>query len=148
MSIQARLFDALKASMTARDTSRTATLRMIKSAIGYAQIEKKLDPLPDPDVLAVLQKEAKKRKDAADEFERGGRAELAANERAELKIIEEFLPANLTPDELEALVRAAIAESQATSRKDMGTVMKIAQSKAAGRADGKSISALVARLLP
>ena len=116
MSIQARLFDALKASMTARDTSRTATLRMIKSAIGYAQIEKKLDPLPDPDVLAVLQKEAKKRKDAADEFERGGRAELAANERAELKIIEEFLPANLTPDELEALVRAAIAESQATSR--------------------------------
>ena len=118
------------------------------SAIGYAQIEKKVEPLPDADALTVVQKEAKKRRDAIAEFERGGRAELAAKEAAELKVLEEFLPKQLSAEELEALVKAAIAEVGATSKKDMGAVMKAAQAKAAGRADGKTLSGLVNRLLP
>ncbi len=138
----------LKASMLARDADRTGALRMLKSAVGYVQIEKKVDVLPDADVLAVVQKEAKKRRDSIEEFDRGGRAELAAKERAELKVLEEFLPKQLSPEETEELVKAAIAEVGATSKKDMGAVMKAAQAKAAGRADGKVMSALVGKLLP
>ncbi len=138
----------LKASMLARDADRTGALRMLKSAVGYVQIEKKVDVLPDADVLAVVQKEAKKRRDSIEEFDRGGRAELAAKERAELKVLEEFLPKQLSPEETEELVKAAIAEVGATSKKDMGAVMKAAQAKAAGRADGKLMSTLVGKLLP
>lgn len=138
----------LKASMMARDAERTGALRMLKSAIGYAQIEKKVDSLPDADVLAVIQKEAKRRRDSIEEFEKGGRTELADKERAELKVLETFLPKQLSAEELEELVRAAIAESGATSKKEMGAVMKVAQVKAAGRADGRLLSQVVARLLP
>ena len=99
-------------------------------------------------LAAVLQREAKKRRDARDEYERGGRPELAAKEAAELVVIEEFLPKALSAEELEALVRAVIAETGATSKKDMGAVMKAAQARAAGRADGKVLSGIVGRLLP
>ena len=148
MTLTEKITAELKASMLAKDADRTGALRMLKSAIGYAQIEKKVEPLPDADALTVVQKEAKKRRDAIAEFERGGRAELAAKEAAELKVLEEFLPKQLSAEELEALVKAAIAEVGATSKKDMGTVMKAAQAKAAGRADGKTLSGLVNRLLP
>jgi uncharacterized protein YqeY len=148
MSFQARITDALKQSMLAKDTERTGTLRLIKAALGYAQIEKKVDVLPDADVLAVIQREAKKRKDAIDEYEKAGRAELAAKEQSELKVIADFLPQPLSMEEVEALVPEAIAEVGATSKKDMGLVMKAAQAKAAGRADGKALSAVVGRLLP
>ncbi len=134
--------------MLAKQTDRVNTLRLVKSALGYLQIEKKVDALADADVLAVLQKEAKKRKDAIEGFEAGGRPESAANERVELGIIEEFLPKGLSPAEAEALVKAAIAEVGATSKRDMGAVMKAATAKAGGRADGKVLSSLVARLLP
>lgn len=148
MTLTEKITAELKASMMARDADRTGALRMLKSAIGYAQIEKKVEPLPDSDTLAVVQKEAKKRRDAISEFERGGRAELAAKEAAELKVLEEFLPKQLSAEELEALVKAAIAEVGAKSKKDMGAVMKAAQAKAAGRADGKTLSGIVNRLLP
>ena len=148
MSLQSQIVDALKQSMIAKDADRTGTLRLIKAALGYAMIEKKVESLPDADVLAVVQREAKKRKDAIDEYEKAGRPELAAKELAELKTISEFLPKQLSPEEVEARVRDAIAEVGATSKKDMGIVMKAAQAKAAGRADGKALSALVGRLLP
>jgi len=134
--------------MIAKDADRTGTLRLVKSALGYFQIEKKSDSLTDADVMIVLQREAKKRKDAIDEYEKAGRPELAAKEASELKVIAEFLPQPLSAEEVEALVRAAIVEVGATSKKDMGLVMKAAQAKAAGRADGKALSALVTKLLP
>ena len=81
MSLQQRVTDELKASMMAREAVRTATLRMLKAALGYAQIEKKTDTLPDAEVMAVIQREAKKRRDAIEEFEKGGRAEMAAAAR-------------------------------------------------------------------
>lgn len=148
MTLQETLTAELKAAMVARNADRTATLRLVKSALGYVQIEKKVDQLPDADVTAVLQREAKKRRDARDEYERGGRPELAAKEAAELVVIEEFLPKALSAEELEALVRTVIAETGATSKKDMGTVMKAAQARAAGRAEGKVLSGIVGRLLP
>jgi uncharacterized protein YqeY len=148
MSLQQKITDALKSAMLAKQAERTTALRALKSALGYTQIEKKVDSLDDAAVMAVIQKEAKKRKDSIEEFEKGGRADLAATERTELAVLSEFLPTALSAEEVEALVREAIAESGATSKKDMGAVMKLATAKAAGRADGKALSGLVSRLLP
>jgi hypothetical protein len=121
---------------------------MLKSSLGYLQIEKKVDALPDADVVAAVQKEVKKRRDSIDQYEKGGRPELAAKEKQELTVLEEFLPQPLSPEELEKLVRETVTELGATSKKDMGPVIKAVQAKAAGRADGKTISGLVGKLLP
>src|SRR5262245_5779295 len=133
--------------MLAKDADRLATLRLLKSAIGYAQIEKKNENLPDADLIAIIQKEIKKRRDAMEQFQAGGRPELAGKEEAEIRVLEHFLPKQLTAEELEQLVREVMREVGATGKKDMGPVIKAVQSKAAGRADGKSISAAVGRLL-
>ena len=148
MTINERLAGEIKAAMFAKDSVRLGTLRLLKSAVGYLQMEKKTEDLAEADFLAVVQREAKKRKDSIIQYEQGGRPELAAAEKAELAVLETFLPKALSPAELEALVRAAILETGATSKAQMGLVMKAAQAKAAGRADGRSISTLVNSLLP
>jgi len=148
MSLNERLGQELKAAMLAKDADRLGALRMLKSALGYAAMERKVDSLGDADFVAVVQKEVKKRRDAVEQFTAGGRAELAAKEAAEIKVLEAFLPQMLTAGELEALVRGTIAELGATSKKEMGAVIKAVQAKAAGRAEGRAISALVGGLLP
>jgi uncharacterized protein len=148
MPLLEQLTKEIKSAMLARDADRLSTLRLLKSAIGYVQIERKTDELSDSDVTAVIQKEIKKRRDSVEQYEKGGRPELAAKEKQEITVLESFLPQPLSPEELEQLVRAAIQETNATSRKEMGAVIKTVQAKAAGRADGKSISAIVGRLLP
>ncbi len=148
MSLQDRLSQEIKAAMLAKDAPRLSTLRMLKSAAGYVQIERKTESLSDADFVALVQKEVKKRRDSVEQFEKGGRPELAASEKQEITVLESFLPQALPPEELEKLVRAVIQELGATGKKDMGPVIKAVQAKAAGRADGKSISALVGKLLP
>ncbi len=148
MSLQERLSQEIKASMLARDADRLNALRMLKSAIGYLLIEKKAETIPDADFVAVVQKEVKKRRDSVEQFEKGGRPELAAKERQEITVLESFLPQPLSAEELEKVVRDTIAETGATSKKDMGAVIKAVQTKSAGRADGKTISQLVGKLLP
>ncbi len=148
MALQERLAQEIKAAMLAKDADRLSALRMLKSALGYAQIERKTENLPDVEFVALVQKEVKKRRDSAEQFEKGGRAELAAKEKQEIAVLETFLPKPLSPGELEALVRATIQETGATSKKDMGPVIKAVQAKAAGSADGKTISTLVGKLLP
>lgn len=148
MSLQERVSQEIKAAMLAKDADRLSALRMLKSAIGYAQIEKKTESLSDTDVTAIVQKEVKKRRDSVEQFEKGGRAELAAKEKQEITVLESFLPKPLSPEELETLVKATIQELGATTKKDMGPVIKAVQAKAAGRADGKTVSGLVSKLLP
>ena len=148
MTLLERLAQEMKTAMLARDADRLATLRLLKSAAGYAQIEKKTDTLTDADVVILVLKEVKKRRDAIEQFQAGGRAELAAHEQKEIGVLESFLPAPLSSEELEQLVRAVITETGATDKKQMGIVIKTVQAKAAGRAEGKTISALVGRLLP
>jgi len=148
MTLLDRLAQDLKAAMIAKDAERLSTLRLLKSAVGYAQIERGTEQLTDAEVVALIQKEVKKRRDAVEQFERGGRLELASKEKQEIAILESFLPLPLAPDELEQLVRAAIQETGATSKKQMSQVIKAVQAKAAGRAGGKIISELVGRLLP
>lgn len=148
MTLQERIQQELKAAMLAKDAERLGTVRLLKSALGYLQIERKVEQLSDADVIAVVQKEIKKRRDSVEQFTAGGRPELAEKESRELAILATFLPQALSPEELEQLVRATIQELGATGKKDMGPVIKAVQAKAAGRADGKSISGAVGKLLP
>ena len=134
--------------MLSKDTGRLSTLRLLKSAIGYAQIERETDTLPDAEVFAIIHKEVKKRREAVEQYEKGGRPELASKEKQEILVLESFLPRPLSAEALEQLVRAAIQETGATGKKQMGQVIKAVQSKAAGRAEGKVISELVGKLLP
>jgi uncharacterized protein len=148
MSLQQRISDELKQAMLAKNADKLSTLRLLKSAIGYAQIEKKTDQLSDPDVIAVIQKEAKKRRDSIEQYRTAGRTDLADKEASELVVLETFLPQPLSAEELDVLVRATIQELAASTRKDMGPVVRAVQGKAAGRADGKAISSIVSKLLP
>ena len=148
MALADQLQQEIKAAMLAKNAERLNALRMLKSAIGYVQIEKKTEALSDADFTAVVQREVKKRRDSAEQFTSGGRPELAAKEQSEIAVLEIFLPKQLSPEELEAIVRTTIQEIGATDKKQMGAVMKAVQAKVAGRADGKTISALVGKLLP
>ena len=146
--MQARLSQELKSAMLAKDADRLSTLRLLKSAIGYAQIERKSDDLSDAEFVQVVQKEVKKRRESIEQFEKGGRQELAEKEQKEIGVLEGFLPQPFSPEDLEQLVRITIQELGAASKKEMGPVIKAVQARAAGRADGKSISQVVTRLLP
>jgi uncharacterized protein YqeY len=148
MALADQLQQEIKSAMLAKDADRLNALRMLKSAIGYVQIEKKTDALSEADFIAVVQREVKKRRDSVEQFTAGGRPELAAKEQAEIAVLETFLPKPLSSDELEALVRATIQELGATDKKQMGAVIKAVQAKAAGRAEGKTISGIALRLLP
>jgi uncharacterized protein YqeY len=147
MTLLERLAHELKSAMLAKEADRLSALRMLKSAIGYTQIERKNEQLSDAEVIAVVQKEVKKRREAAEQFEKGGRPELAAKERSEIAVLESFLPPALSSEELEQLVRVTIQEIGAVDKKQMGQVIKAVQAKSAGRADGKTISEAVAKLL-
>jgi uncharacterized protein YqeY len=150
MTFQSRIDQDIKAAMLARETAKLGVLRMLKSALMNAAIEKHGagGSLDDSDALAIVRKEIKKRQDSVEAFEKGGRPEMAASEKAEIELLSTYLPQQLTADEVTALVQAAIAEAGATTRKDMGTVMKIVNEKAAGRADGRTLSAEVQKNLP
>lgn len=148
MALQDKLADEIKSAMLARDADKLSALRMLKSAAGYLQMERKTDKLSDGDFVSLVQKEVKKRRDSVEQFEKGGRQELADKEKKEITVLESFLPQAMSPEELEQMVKATIQEVGATSKKDMGAVMKAVQVKAAGRADGKTLSALVGKLLP
>ena len=150
MSLVAKIDADLKAAMIAKDAEKLSVLRMLKSAVKYAAIEKGgADSVPtDLEVLSVVRKEVKKREDSISSFTQAGRTDMADKEKKEMEFLKTMLPAQLTPEKLEQLVKEAIAEVGATSKAQMGSVMKAAQAKAAGQADGKTLSQLVQRLLP
>jgi hypothetical protein len=149
MTFQARIDQDLKAAMLARATATLGVLRMLKSALMNAAIEKHGagGVLDDTEALAIVRREVKKRQDSVEAFAKGGRPEMAANETAEIAILNAYLPQPLSAAELTALVQAAIAETGATTRKDMGAVMKLVNEKAAGRTDGRTLSTEVQKHL-
>ncbi|MDQ3610755.1 MAG: GatB/YqeY domain-containing protein [Actinomycetota bacterium] len=143
-ALQDRLRVDLTASMKARDELRTATLRMTLTALGNEQVAgKAARALSDEQELAVLAREAKKRREAAEAFRAGGAAERADRELAEEQVLADYLPAPLTEQELEALVAQAIAETGASGPQAMGTVMKTVGPIVAGRAEGGRVAAAV-----
>jgi len=146
--LKPRLRADLNAAMKARDELTTATLRMALSAVSMEEVAgKQSRELSDDEVLRVLSREAKKRREAAEAFDAAGRTELAERERAEGVVLDSYLPAQLGDDELSELVRAAIGEAGATGPQQMGSVMKLVQARVAGRADGKRLSDEVRRQL-
>jgi uncharacterized protein YqeY len=150
MSLQTQVDSDIKDAMRAKDAAKLGVLRMLKAALMNAAIEKAGagTQLDDAEAGAVIRKEVKKRQDSVESFEKAGRQELAAKEKVEIVVLTAYLPLALGADELAVLVRESIAETGATSRKEMGAVMKIASAKAAGRVDGRTLSAAVQQLLP
>lgn len=150
MSLAAKIDDQIKEAMKSKEADRLGVLRMLKSALKYSVIEKygAEGTAKDEDVMAAVRKEIKKRHDSIEAFTQGGRADQAAKEQAEIKILETYLPQAMGEAELETLVKGVIAELKATDKKAMGAVMKACQAKAAGRADNRALSALVGKLLP
>ncbi|HEV7193754.1 MAG TPA: GatB/YqeY domain-containing protein [Jatrophihabitantaceae bacterium] len=146
--LKARLHADLTTAMKARDELTTATLRMALTAVTNEEVAgKQARELGDDEVLKVLAREAKKRREAAEAFDAADRGELAQRERDEHNVLERYLPAQLDDTQLTAIVRAAVTETGATGMPQMGAVMKIATTQVAGRADGKRVSDEVRRQL-
>ena len=149
MTLQQRVDADLKEAMRAKDTTKLGVLRMLKSALKYAAIAKSdADAdLSDAEAAHVVRKQAKQRQDSIESFEKGGRVELADMEKQELSILNAYLPQAMNADEISKVVRETITEVGATSKAQMGAVMKALQAKVGGRADGKTLSAEVQKQL-
>lgn len=146
MSLKEKIVSDLTTAMKAKDAARTSTLRMVKTAIMNKEIEKgsKDSVLTEEEITKLLQTLLKQRRDSIEQFEKAGRTELAEKEKAELAVIEEYLPQAASREEIERAVAEAVVETGASSMKEMGAVMKAAQAKLAGKnADGKTVSEIV-----
>lgn len=146
MTLKERLQEDLKAAMKSKDQLRLSVIRLAKAAVMNLEIARGHE-LSDQEVIEVLAKEAKQRQDSIPEYEKAGRADITENLRNEIKIVQEYLPAQLSENEIRELVKAAIAEAGASGKKDMGKVMAVLMPKTKGRADGKLVNQIVGSLL-
>ena len=137
-----RLQQDLIVAMKAKDKERRDTIRLLQSAIKQVEIDTR-EELQAEDVIAILQKEAKKRRESIEEYGKGGRDDLVAKERAEMAILEEYLPKQMSAEELTVIVKEVIAETGATSHKEIGKVMQPVMARVKGLADGKLVSQIV-----
>lgn len=144
--LKKRLTDDIKTSMKGGDKARLGTLRMISAAIKQREVDERID-LSDEQILAVLDKMSKQRRESIAQYDAAGRDDLSAVEKAELAIIQEFLPAQLTDEEIDNLVKEALATTGASDIKDMGKVMGMVKPEAQGRADMSQVSARIRALL-
>ena len=149
MNLSQRIDSDLKEAMRARDTTKLGVLRMLKSALKYAAIAKSGTEaeLSDAEAAQVVRKQVRQRQDSIESFEKGERTELASKEKEELSVLNAYLPQSMTGDESARVVHETIAEVGATSKAQMGAVIKALQAKMAGRADGKTLSAEVQKQL-
>jgi uncharacterized protein len=142
MSLKARLQEDMKAALRAGAKDRLGTIRMIMAGVKQREVDERIE-LDDPQVLAVIDKLVKQRRESIVQFEAGGRADLVAKETGELAVLSAYLPAQLSDTELDALISEAIAQSGAASIKDMGKVMGLIKAKAQGRADMGAVGARI-----
>ncbi|HEY6074225.1 MAG TPA: GatB/YqeY domain-containing protein [Anaerolineales bacterium] len=146
MDLKTQLNDSVKDAMRSGDEVRKRTLRMVLAAVKQAEVDKRIT-LDDMAVVSILQKEIKNRREALEEANKASREDLASENRAEIAVLETFLPKAMPAEELRALVQAAVAESGAASMTDMGKVMKIVMPRVAGRAPNDMISTMVREVL-
>ncbi|MFB5677265.1 GatB/YqeY domain-containing protein [Paenibacillus terreus] len=146
MNLSERLNEDMKQAMKSKDKFKLSTIRMVRSTIKNLEIELKRD-LDDTELLDILSREIKQRKDALQEFEKAGRDELAESNRAEIEILSQYLPAQLTEEEIKVIVQQTIQETGASSKADMGKVMAALMPKVKGRADGKLVNQTVQQFL-
>ncbi|OJW90862.1 GatB/YqeY domain-containing protein [Thiobacillus sp. 65-1402] len=142
MSLKARITDDMKAAMRAKETARLGTIRLLLAAIKQKEVDERIEP-DDAAVSGIVEKLIKQRKDSISQFQAAGRDDLVAAEQAELVVLQDYLPEQLSVAEVEAEVAAAIAESGAASARDMGKVMGLLKPRLAGRADMGQVSALI-----
>ena len=147
MGLREQLREDLKAAMRAQDATRRGTIRMLEAAIKNAEIEKRGQELEDSDILAILQRQLKQRRDSIEQFERGGRQDLADIERAEIEVIQAYLPEQLSEDDIEAAAQRVIDQTGASGPGDRGKVMGPLMQELRGKADGSAVNAVVSRLL-
>ena len=140
MSLKERINEDVKAAMRAKDSERLGTIRMITAAIKQREVDERIQ-LDDAQVLSVIEKMIKTRKESVAQFQSGGRDDLVAKETKEIELLQAYMPAQLSDAELDALIAQSIAESGATSIKEMGKAMALIKQKAAGRADMGAVSA-------
>ncbi|MCX7053250.1 MAG: GatB/YqeY domain-containing protein [Proteobacteria bacterium] len=141
-SLKERITEDMKSAMRAGEKERLGTIRMLQAAIKQREVDERI-ALDDAQVLSVIEKMLKQRKESIVQFELGGRADLAAREQAEIELLTVYLPAQLADAEVDALIKEAIAFTGAASMKDMGKVMAIVKAKAAGRTDMGAVSARI-----
>ncbi len=146
MGVKEKIVADMKEAMKAKDMTKVSTLRLLLSEIKNKEIDKKGE-LTDEEIYALIQKAVKQRKESIEQYRSGGRNDLVQKEEAELKILESYLPEQLSKDELERIIEEAIKETGATTMKDMGKVMKIVMPKVKGRADGKIVNEMVKKKL-
>jgi uncharacterized protein len=146
MALKDRITEDMKVAMRAGDKERLGTIRLALAAIKQREVDERIT-LDDGQVLAVLEKMIKQRREAIPQFESGGRADLVAKESAEIKVLQQYLPAQLGDAEIDALIAEALAATGATSMKDMGKVMAAVKSKAQGRTDMGALSARIKQKL-
>lgn len=142
MSLKDEILEDIKNAMRAKDKARLGVLRMITSAIKQKEVDERVE-LSHDDVMAILEKMIKQRRDAITQYEQGGRPELAEKENSEVQVIQQYMPEQLSDTEIDSILTAAIEETGASSMKDMGKLMGIIKPKVQGRADMKSVSAKV-----
>lgn len=142
-----QILEDLKGAMKEKNEIKLSAIRMLKSAMQNKAIEKKVKSLTDEDILDLIQKQIKQRKDSIEQFKKGNREDLVAKETREIEILQQYLPKQLSPDELKAIVADAIKVVGATSAADMGKIMKEVMPKVKGKADGKAVNAAVSELL-
>jgi uncharacterized protein YqeY len=140
--LQARILEETKVAMKARDKARVAALRLVNADIKRVEVDERRE-LSDEDILTILTRMLKQRRDALNQFEEAGREDLAAQERFEIEVIEAFMPAGLSESEVDAIVDRVVADTGASEMKDMGRVMGAVKSEVAGRADMAVVSAKV-----
>lgn len=146
MELQQRIEQALKDAMREKSEVKRDAIRMLLTALKLKEKEIKRQP-DEAEIQQVISSLIKQRRDSAEQYKTGGRADLAAKEEDEIRVLQEFLPQQLSPEELEKLVSEAVAEAGATSPKEMGKVMKLLMPKVAGRAEGKTVNELVRQKL-
>lgn len=143
MGLKEQIMENIKSAMKSKEQVRLDTLRFLQAAIKNREIELRPDPINEDEIMGVVKKLAKQRKESIEQYQNGGRPDLADKEQVELKILEEFLPQALSKEQTEALVTAAITELGASTVKDMGGVIKAVIAKSQGAADNKLVSELV-----
>jgi len=146
MSLKQRISDDIKAAMKAREQDRLGVLRMLSAAIKQREVDERIE-LTDTDVIALVEKQIKLRKEAAVQFEAGGRADSAVAERAEIDVLATYLPQALSADEVSAIIRQAVSQSGAAGPQDMGKVMALVKPQVAGRTDMAALSVQIRQVL-
>lgn len=143
MSLKAKILDDIKNAMKNKEAERLSAIRMLQAAVKYREIELRPNEISEADVMGVVKKLAKQRKDSITEFEKAARQDLVDKEKFELSVLEEYLPAQMSAEQVAKIVEEVIKEQNATSQKQMGGVIKEVMNRTGGTADGKTISDLV-----